>query len=92
MFIFIQRDTSSITLVGLPLSFGNEVQRISVYMEENVETELVIKMTYSQAMFFSNCSKEIGVESNIPDSVEWFREEGGIHIRGRARLVRRGSF
>ena len=60
-------------------------------MEENVETEQVIKMTYSKAMFFSNFSKEIDVENNIPDSVEWYKEEGGIHIKGRVRLIRKGN-
>jgi len=78
-------------LVGLPLSFGNELNRISSYMAENVETVETIEMTFSQAMFFSNFSKEIGVEKNIPDSVEWYKEEGGISIRGRTRLVRKGK-
>ena len=61
-------------------------------MEENIEMEFTVEMTYSQAMFFKHFSKEIDVEKHIPDSVEWYKEEGGIHVRGRARLVKKGRF
>ena len=61
-------------------------------MEENIEMEFTVEMTYSQAMFFKHFSKEIDVENYIPDSVEWYKEEGGIHIKGRSRLVKRGRF
>ena len=90
--LICQRESSSIILVGLPLRFGDELERISAYMEENIEMELTVEMTYSQAMFFKHFSKEIDVENYIPDSVEWYKEEGGIHIKGRTRLVKRGRF
>ena len=87
-----QRNSMSITLVGLPLNFNNELEGITAYMKENSETELTIEMNYAQAMFFTKFSKEINVESNILESVEWHRIKGvGIALKGRARNVQKGK-
>ena len=61
-------------------------------MAKNVEIDLIVELSFSQAMFFSNFSKELEVEKYIPESVEWYKEEGGIHLKGRASLVKKGNF
>ena len=60
-------------------------------MSENVEIELTVEMTFSQAMFFSNFINELVGDRKILDSVEWFKKDGGIRVRGRTRLVRKGN-
>ena len=88
----VQRQKSNIILVGLPLNFNSEYERITSFMSENVEIELTVEMTFSQAMFFSNFINELVLgDRNILDSVEWFKKDGGIHVRGRTRLVRKGN-
>ena len=80
-------------MVGLPLSFNAELEHISAFMKENSETELTIKMTNSKAMFFSIFSKEIGIEKNLPDSIEWHREKDvGIYLKGRTRILQKGMY
>ena len=78
-------------MVGLPSNFSTEYQRIAAYLADNVETDQIVEMSFSQAMFFSNFSQEIQVEKHIPESVEWYKEEGGIHLKGRACVVRKSK-
>ena len=87
----VKRQKSSIILVGLPLNFDSEYERITSFMSENVETEVTVEMTFSQAMFFSYFTNELAGDKNMLERVEWFKKNGGIHVRGRARLVRKGN-
>jgi len=58
----------------------------------DVEVEHRIDMTYSQTMFFSNFADDIGVQNNIPhDTVKWYKEAGGICLKGRQSDVAKGK-
>ena len=60
-------------------------------MANNAETEYRVDMTYSQTMFFSDQSSKLGVENNIPNSVDWYKEPGGICLKGRLCQVQKGK-
>ena len=59
-------------------------------MKDNVEIDARFDLTFSQTMFFSEFARELELDRNL-HNVEWYKEAGGIHLKGRACLVRKGK-
>ena len=76
-------------MVGLPSSFNEQIERLTTYIEENAEVEKTAQLSYSKTLFISSFPTEIKADDQL-SNVEWYKQPGGIHLKGRACLVRKG--
>ena len=77
-------------MVGYSSNIKDIFDIISTSLKTQAETERENKMTYSQAMFFSQFANQIGFDSAISNNVHWRMKPGGIFVKGRPAQVEKG--
>lgn len=77
-------------MVGLPSSFSCGVKTIDKYLERNKLITERVDLPFAKAEFFSLFDSDIGADEHL-ENVEWYQKTGGIHVKGRACLVREGK-